>query len=145
MGFYISDRITRILIRSDNENINYEHNLATNLVRNYPTSESYGDVNSVPIRDTTHGQYPSQQQTNSHQFISNTQNVGDDKEKKLCTTPSHIPYVPTGQTYQHRIAGIQTPVGTINTPNRKLGQPIYYAPRTTNNCLHKPSLHNHRM
>ena len=46
--------------RSDNDNSNYEHNSANNLARNYPTSESYGDVNSVPIRDSTHGHYPSQ-------------------------------------------------------------------------------------
>jgi hypothetical protein len=46
--------------RSDNDDGNYEHNSANNLARNYPTSESYGDVNSVPIRGSTHGHYPSQ-------------------------------------------------------------------------------------
>jgi hypothetical protein len=76
--------------RSDNDNGNYEHNSATNLAKKYPTSESDGDVNSVPIRDNTHEHYPSQQQTNSHQLINNIQNFRDDKEKKLCTTPSHL-------------------------------------------------------
>jgi hypothetical protein len=102
--------------RSENENINYGYNSATNPVKNYLTSESNGDVNSVPIRVTYHGHYPCQLQTNSNQFISRTQNIGDVKEKKICTTPSHITYVPIGQTHQHLIAGNQIPVGSINTP-----------------------------
>lgn len=55
---------------------------------------SNGDVNSAPIRTASNEHYPSQLQTNSDHFINRTQNIGDGKEMKTCTTPKHTPYAP---------------------------------------------------